>query len=278
MLNWVTNYFKSELDLASENFKIWEEWQKNQLPSHYIDSQLHTYIPPKKGYRNMYIKYCFGLFEQLIYLPENSEPINYFKLLITFYDKCKGYVRTFKGDPEGISLIRSIIKNEKLDELYNHNFNIYAYNYTAIHAHTVAYFSLSTLILFFISNYMHHKSYNSDIFPFINQDLCKTPYNNKIYGDISYVKTRPTSSIIIKDKTETSNIRPCNSWPSIVNNVNTPLKCVNCQRTSENYWGKHKLCLDCHLYKVCLICGGDYFCIASDNYPRCLLHQNMHNI
>jgi hypothetical protein len=270
----MTSYFKSDIDSALENFKSWEEWQNKQLPSHYIDCQLQSYIPNKPGFKNLYTKYCFGCFENLIYLPEYCDAIRYLTLLISVYDQCKGYVRTFKGDTAGITLIRKVIKNNNLDVLYEHDFNIYDYNYTKLHANTVAYHSLSTLILFFVSNYMHFKSYNANIFPHIDQDLCKNTYNAKIYGDISYVQSSKKSEAIkIKSKEDILTNKPCHSWPGINYNV-LPSKCDHCSRVCENYWGKNKHCLDCHLYKVCVICGGELFSIGKDNYPRCVLHQN----
>jgi hypothetical protein len=264
----------SDLELALENFKAWEEWQKKQLPSHFMDCQLQQYVPTKPGFKNLYAKYCFGTFDNLIYLPEHCEPIRYLTLLLSIYDQCKGYARFIvKGDPTGIALLRKVIKTNNLDFLYEHEFKIYAYDYTVLHAHTVAYHSLSTLILFLVSNYMHFKSYKSDIFPHIDYDLCKQAYQNKVFGDIAYVQThKSTSAIKIKAKTDLVANKTCNSWPN--NAVISQLKCEHCERICENYWGQHKHCLDCHLYKVCSVCGGSSFSIGKDNYPRCVLHQN----
>lgn len=274
MYSYITNYFKSDLETASDNFKFWLEWQSHQLASHFIDCPLQNVIPIKPGYKNLYTKYCFGCFDNLIYLPEHCDAIRYLILLLSVYDQCKGYLRTVKGDPVGITLIRKVIKNNNLDFLYEHDFKLYDYNYTKLHANTVCYHSLSTLILFLVSNYMHFKSYNSDIFPHIDIDLCKNAYNNKIYGDIAFIHNHKKSDAIkIKSKDDIiNNNKPCHSWPG-VNNV-LPNKCEHCNRVCENFWGKSKHCLDCHLYKVCIVCGGELFCIGKDNYPRCVLHQN----
>ena len=275
MYQFVHYYLSTNLELALENFKKWQEWQNKQGTSHFLDCPLSGYIPVKPGFKNLYVKYCFGHFENLIYLPEHCEPIRYLALLLSVYDQCKGYIRSIKGDPAGIILLRKVIKTQNLDELYEHDFHIYAYQYTTLHAHTVAYYSLSTLILFFVSHYMHFKSYKSDLFPHIDYDLCKNAYNVKSFGDVAYVQSK-TSAIKIKSKDDlVAHKPPCNSWPGINNTANTQQKCDNCERACENFWGKHKHCLDCHLYKVCSVCGGELFCIGKDNYPRCVLHQNM---
>lgn len=275
MISWIGNYFNTELENAIKNFDSWESWQKSQLKIHYIESNLSDYIYKKTGYKNSYIKYCFGDFENIYYMPENINEIAYFTLLLSTYDRCKGYLRSFKGDLTGINLLRKVVKDKNSDELYNHDFKIYDYNYTIIHAHTVSYFSLSTLIMYLVSNYMHFKSYNSDHFPHIDIELCKIAYNNKIYGDIIYINSNrelPRSNII-SIKTKENNTHPSNSWHG--KSVNTINKCSNCNRVCDAYWGKHKLCLNCHLYEVCSVCGGQKFSVGTDGYPLCVLHQNM---
>ena len=274
MLKWMGSYFNTEMETATQNFLAWEEWQQKQSKTHYIESYLSPYIPPKPGYKNLYFRYCFGDFENLIYMPETCNEGNYFNLLINTYDKCKGYLRSLKGDHLGMSLLRKAVADKNCDELYNHNFHIYNYNYTSIHAHTVAQFSLSTLIMLLVSNYMHAKSYNSDHFPHIDIDLCKNAYNTKVFGDITYVNTTVVrgSAMNIK-KSDAIGTRHCNSWPGPVHHL--PNKCTNCSRICENFWGNNKHCLDCHLYKVCFICGGQLFAIGKDNYPRCMIHQNL---
>ena len=274
MFSWL-GYFNSELENANQSFEQWEIWQQKQSKAHYIESYLGIYIPPKPGYKNLYFRYCFGDFENLIYMPETCNDLNYFSLIISTYDKCKGYLRSIKGDASGIYLLRKVVMNKNCDDLYNHDFNIYNYNYSRIHAHTVAQFSLSTLLMLFVSNYMHFKSYNSDHFPHIDVELCKNAYNTKVFGDITYVN--PSKSVIrgtpVAIKKSEGVTRNCNSWPGPIHNL--PKKCLECGRQSENFWGQNKHCLDCHLYKVCLICGGQLFTIGKDNYPRCIVHQNL---
>ena len=272
MLNWIGSYFTSELEIAIQNFELWETWQKNQTKTHFIESYLTSYIPPKSGYKNMYYRYCFGDFENLIYMPETCNDLTYFTLLISTYDKSKGYLRTIKGDSNGISLLRKVVNLKNCDELYNHNFNIYSYPYDRIHAHTVALNSLSTLLMMLVSNYMHFKSYNSDHFPHIDVELCKGAYNNKVFGDITYVNATKIIRAPIPIKKPETVVRNCNSWPgksTVLSN-----KCTNCTRVCDQLWGLNNHCLDCHLYKVCSVCGGQMFTVGRDSHPKCVLHQN----
>ncbi len=274
MLSWVSSYFTSELEMAIQNYELWSDWQKKQTKSHYIESYLTSYIPLKSGYKNMYFRYCFGDFENLIYMPETCNDLTYFTLLLSTYDSCKGYLRSIKGDSAGISLLRKVVYCKNCDALYDHHFNIYSYPYDRIHAHTVSQFSLSTLLMLFVSNYMHFKSYNSDHFPHIEVDLCKGAYNNKVFGEITYVNTTKTirAPIPIK-KTDASVVRNCNSWPEPRHSITN--KCSNCTRIADSLWGNHNHCLDCHLYKVCFICGGQMFTVGRDKLPRCQIHQNL---
>lgn len=295
MLTWVlsavNNYYDINVDTAQKNFLTWGQWQDKQPGGHFVDSSLAPYIPLKSGSNNIYMKYCFGCFSNLIYTHEHCDIIGYFTMLIHVYDQCKGYARTFKGDASGISLLRKVIMEKKADDLYNHDFQCYNYDYSVLHAHTVGYFSLSTLLMFFVSNYMYGKSYDNDYFPHIDIDECKKIYNKKTFGDISYVTpiTRSMSIGInssinksmnknvnkIHDREKQDKRMVCNSWPSIINNVNNPSKCAHCDRVCENLWGKMQHCLDCHLYVVCSECGGQKFTTGTDGYPRCALHKNL---
>ena len=277
MLDWIGSYFTTNND----QFQTWLQWQNKQLHSHFISSQYGVYINKKAGQRNVYFRYCFGDFDNLIYQPENVNEVNYIILLLDVYDKCKGYKRTLVGDHEGITLMRAAAETKKIDALYAFDFSPFSIPYHQLHAHTVAYFSLSTLILFLLSNYLHLKSYSNDIFPSININLCKNAYNNKVFGDIAYVVThnkiipKTTTTSIDIQKPKDTVTRPCNSWPGPINN--TINKCVNCKCVCENYWGEHKHCLNCHLFLVCFYCGSNtIFSISKKSgYPLCLLHQNM---
>lgn len=275
MITWLRDtYYKVDVESAQKNFAYWAEWQEKQPSSHFIECALSSYIPLKSGLNTIYMKYCFGHFSNLIYMPENCDIYAYINSLITIYDTCKGYVRTFKGDPIGIELMRKIIKDKKTDELYSHDFQCYNYNYKMLHGHTVGYHSLSTLLMFFLSNYMYYYSSCNDYFPYIDIDICKDIYNNKNFGDLCYINQvkKSTSSINIKMPEKKDKNITYNSWPSVINNANTS-KCESCERVCENFWGKKRHCLDCHLYKVCKECGGQVFTKNKEGYPVCILHQ-----
>lgn len=274
MLDWFNTYLVSN----ETPFQNWLTWQNKQSHSHFVSSPWASFINKKTGQRNPYTRYCFGDFDNLIYQPEQVSDINYITLLLDVYDKCKGYKRTLVGDYEGITLMRNALLEKKLDHLYTFDFTPYDYPYSQIHAHTVAYHSLTTLILFFLANYLHLKSYNHDRYPSININLCKNAYNSKVFGDIAYVISNSalvpkTQNITIQKPKDSA--RPCNSWPGPVNN--NLLKCSHCKCVCENYWGNHKHCLNCHLFRTCLVCGSDtIFSVSSkDGYGRCILHQNM---
>jgi len=286
MLDWLSSYIS--ITQTENQHQTWLEWQNKQLHSHFIASPWGHLINKKAGQRNMYHRYCFGDFDNLIYQPEQVSDINYITLLLNVYDQCKGYKRTLVGDYEGITLMRTALVEKKMDALYAFDFTPYAYPYHQIHAHTVAYHSLSSLILFFLSNYLHLKSYGNDTFPSINVTLCKNAYNSQTFGDIAYVATHKqllpkipkTTNVDIQkpiQKLKDTITRPCNSWPGPINQ--TLLKCSHCKSVCENYWGdqRHKNCLNCHLYKVCFVCGSDTIFSTSckTGYPVCIIHTNM---
>lgn len=252
MLQWLGSYFTSD-------YEVWLKWQDKQNKSHYVESTCT--IQPKVNH-NLYLKYCFGDFENLIFTPEQCSEMQYFTLLINTYDQCKGYLRNIKGESAGIALIRNAIKDNNFKELYQYPFTTYPYY--ELHAHTVAYFSLSTLLLFLASNYSHYKNQNC---PHINMELCKKAYQSKKFGEIANPILKSSQIAITQPKQE---IRQCHSWPT----HELSLKCAHCNRVAERLWGTLQHCLDCHLYKVCVVCGGELFSIGPDNYPRCILHQH----
>ncbi|HSW76425.1 MAG TPA: hypothetical protein VLG50_05245 [Candidatus Saccharimonadales bacterium] len=284
MLSWIGNYFNTEVVIAQQNFKMWQEWQNKQDSQHYLTSISSLYINQKANRKNIYHCYCFGDFENLIYTPEQCNEIDYISMLIHVYDNSKGYLRSVKGDIVGIKMLRTILVDQNMDPLYHFDFAPYMYPYDQIHAHTVAYFSLSTIILFLVSNYMHIKSYNADQFPSININLCKNAFTTKVFGDISYTVSRnnipivqkQSANIDIESVKNKDAVRVCHSWPG-ANHAAPINRCTNCKAVCENYWGTHKHCLNCHLYKVCFICGSDaVFSVSNrDNFLRCRLHINM---
>lgn len=62
------------------------------------------------------------------------------------------------------------------------------------------------------------------------------------------------------------------SWPR---NPSKCLRCKICTRVCENFWGKFDTCMDCHLKRICSICGTAAVIITpDDNLPKCHEHSN----
>jgi hypothetical protein len=225
----------------------------------------------------------------------NGNIFEYFKLLLDIYDVCKGYSRRLTGDPPGIFILRNSIKTKTTHELQNHGFAQYAYTYNNIHAHTVAQYSLSTLIMRLVENYMSYVNVCGYYTP-ISITLCKNSFNSNVFGKIF----DPTG--IVLASLDAPIVQPIlKSAPNIIsdnisNNISTDCRrrksedfkgmslprdsamCVRCQacsRITERSWGIHKACLDCHIKRICSKCGNAATVIGFDNFPKCQDHQNI---
>jgi hypothetical protein len=295
MLSWLWNNSKSE-----DEWVIWEEWQRAQPPVHYEKSAIYEYfiaydpqfIPPANNYgagaNSNYYWYCFGQFTPFIATPYNGggDLVGYVYVLLNLYDVCKGVSRRITGDPVGISLLRKVAKNRTLSFLHEHDFSQYDYDYTRLHAHTVVQYSLSTLIMRFVANYIAALACNKIVFP-IQSNKCKQAYNGYIFGDhrkvsdsttVNMNKNFPIKNDAITIQNNNNNNKPNHSehrnfsWPNDKTNLS---KCSVCKRVCENLWGKFNICLDCHVTRVCSRCGGHAIIIAPDGLPKCVLHQNV---
>ena len=281
MLDWLWS------NNPKDEWATWEEWQKLQPPIHYEKSVIYEYfiyyepnfIPPVNSVvteANKYLYwYCFGQFTPFIATRYNGggNIIEYILLLLKLYDTCKGLSRKIAGDPKCISLLRNVIKKRSISELREHNFSQYNYDYTKLHAHTVVQYSLSTLIMKFIANYIGSMEYQKNI-PIIQLENCRKAYNNYLFGDHPRepnYKPAPSIAIDISTSSKSSQEHRNFSWPE---DRSTIIKCNICKRACENLWGEYKVCLDCHTSRVCSKCGGNSIIIASDGLPRCFLHSN----
>ncbi len=195
--NILTWPFSSATTDNNADWKKWEAWQSMQLPLHFSTSNIYRFFldahPKYTPLSNSVIHqlncrgyvYCFGDFANLIVDPHgNSDKIvEYMILLVNVYDSCKGYTRKIKGDPEGISMLKNIISTKDISAMEDHDFNQYHYDYTKIHAHTVAAYSLSTLIMRLVSNYMyrleHYSKYQS-----IASNICQQAFEQCTFGII----------------------------------------------------------------------------------------------
>jgi len=277
-LTWTTTTHKDE-------WNTWEEWQQKQIPSHYIKSDIFQYYltqrpqfqPPQHavntGYNSQYYNYCFGDFTVLIVNPNGGgDVVTYLTILLDVYDICKGISRRITGDPLGISLLRNVVIKRSLVPLQEHDFNQYNYNCERIHAHTVAQYSLSTLIMICVSNYMYHIGTKGH-FISISRSSCQKAYNDYVFGvpnDHTNSKKQTqnnTTAINIPQKNNTSGAAL--SWPR--DNA-TCLRCQTCNRVTENIWGTFNACMDCHMKRICSKCAGPPVIISADNLPKCNIH------
>lgn len=260
-------------------WQTWLTWQGNQLQSHYERSEIYDYylsVYPSfrapgdavvYGTANEFYTYCFGNFAGFLVLPRQSANIiEYILLLLNLYDTCKGMTRKFT-DPAGIALLRQVILRKNTDLLTRHDFRLYEYSYEYIHAHTVVQYSLSTLIMRFISNYMSYIC-PSPKFPLIRFELCQQAYNEKRFGLI-YSKSLPIDIVPIPMNLSGQQSKGT-SWPLDKSLLN---RCSKCHRLTEHLWGSFHSCLDCHAKRICSMCGHPAILIASDDLPKCVIHQ-----
>ncbi len=273
---------------SNNEWHTWEIWQLNQPNPHFKKSEIFEYYrnyrinfyPPANNIltnnQNVakYYLYCFGDFTIFLVEPHNNA-IEYFTILLDVYDVCKGITRRLTGDPPGIILLRDSIKQKSLESLLRHNFEQYNYNYGILHAHTVVQFSLSTLIMRLVSNYLG-QIYQSINFPMIVLNNCIKAYNQYNFGypievslpipiEAPKISNSPVSSIEFNGEYSSS-------WPSLPKNLSN-LRCSKCNRISENLWGKFKVCLDCHMKRICSECGTTAVIIGVDHFPKCCKHQ-----
>lgn len=276
----------SELD-----FNSWKEWQKRQYSLHYERCDLFFHYkssrPLFKQPRESCIdkesyywySYCFGDFTCLIVEPSNAIYIyDYIKLLVDIYDVCKGMRRSITGDPIGITLLKKTISTGNLQPLHKHNFAQYNYDYSEIHAHTIAQYSLSTLLMRLLSHYLTFVSSYYGINGFaVDLSSCQRCLENRTFGEpkTKTIKTIGSKPVAIPNRISKSapseEIKPI-SWPYNKNDQGF-FRCKNCQRVTEIVHGDFHVCLDCHSLRICSKCGNPAVVIDSDDkLPKCQIH------
>lgn len=279
---------------VQEEWASWEEWQRKQSPSHYEQSAIfHEYLkqrayfqPPQnsclKGCNPEYYVYCFGDFAVLIISPHSGGSTNdimdYISLLLDVYDVCKGaLIRGIKGDPAGITMLRNVVISRSLNVLQSYNFGPSCYPYERIHAHTVAQYSLSTLIMRLVAHYLNHNGLKGQ-YPSITVGMCKSAFERRAFGNpiaTSVVMSAPSTPITIPtlSKPKQDEIHGY-SWPRNQTKRNPPsyLRCKICTRMAEGLWGDFEACIDCHLKRICSICKAPPTVIAADGLPKCNNH------
>lgn len=282
MLKTITDLINWSNTSQEEEWATWLEWQRNQPALHYEKSDVFQYYiknnvnfqPPRYScitsqYSKQYI-YCFGDFACLLVNQHGGGNIvEYFSILLDIYDTCKGSGRRIvKGDPEGIKLMREVIRKKSIHPIKNHNFKQYNYDYGMIHAHTVAQYSLSTLLMRLASHYMSYLMIQGDYYA-ITLQICQKSYDKTIFGEILSNTNVVTKPIDIPIKSTSDSGRPL-SWPI---DPAGGIRCKTCSRVTENIWGKFESCLDCHLKRICSDCGMQAVIIGNDTLPKCYYHQ-----
>lgn len=238
----LTNLLTWSNSSVEDEFNTWKLWQNSQPLSHYDKCDIFTYYLSKRQQfqipkntrvmkeNGIYYKYCFGDFSCLIVntnINNNVEDIvKYISLLLDIYDTCKGYSRMITKDPNGINLLRDIIQDKSLNPLKSFDFKDILYPFHEIHAHTVAQYSLSTLIMRIVLDYI------SQIFREFHYDIevsvCKRIFDNRTFGQIAEEKSseedtkRSTPLNIMIRKSDTS--FKSYSWSHNIDNY----QCNNC--------------------------------------------------
>lgn len=261
-----------------EEWEIWEEWQKNQSEDHFLKSEIFEYFKscqPNFDYPNpnpddKYLSYCFGDFTVFLVNPKNGgNVINYLSKLLLLYDTCKGFMRCIKGDPIGIARLREVVSRKSLEPLYTINLQNYYYDYTNIHSHTVVQFSLSTLIMRLVANYLAYLT-TKTFFVKISPSACKETFENVKFGSV----VNGTRQFIISEAVQIyPNAEPefkSSSWP---NQSYLLGKCKVCNKSTYTFWGEFQSCLDCYNYRICSECGVPGVMIGFDNLPKCEYHS-----
>jgi len=302
--DWISWYHSP----IQDEWATWEDWQFHQLPIHFEKSDIFQYyltrrpnfIPPINSClttcNNQYYIYCFGDFSSLLVSPHtvtNNLIIDYITILLDVYDVCKGIRRKLKvkGDPVGISLLRTIISTGKSNLLSTYDFSIYSYPYHSIHAHTVAQYSLSTLVMRLLSHYQHQTGPKTQ-YPHILVSKCKESFDKHLFGVPATTKSGllpilSSSSIAIpllpspRNSSKPDDIkghswpREPASFPAFPKDQSKFSRCKICSRVAENLWGTFDACLDCHTKRICTNCGIAATIITQAGFPKCLLHQKL---
>jgi hypothetical protein len=233
--------------------KRWIAFQDGQSEQFFEQSEIYTRYTTSLG-RNLMsqeidpgLNYCFGQFARFLTVPPETSTHGFsvwtlIADLLAIYDTCKGYRRYWLGDLEHISFIRSCLKHRDLQDLSSYNWLPYAYDYTKIHAHTVAVYSLSTLCMRLISHRLAAITKREDI-PYISADICNIVREQKCFAPKKGVRTvtQIISQIIPGAETNISLLEAKN--------------CPACSRIVTQLYSKHNVCLDCSLRRICYVCG-----------------------
>jgi hypothetical protein len=255
----LTNYLNTELS-AIDLQRCYEKWtqaESQQSELHYQHSTILDNFDIPIYYNNdenyQYFCYCFGDFTPLIsnHILSQQELLSLAQFLLKIYDQNKGYDRRLrKGDSLDIQNLRLFAQGEGFPILEKINFVKYHYPYYKIHAHSLAQYSLSILILRIME---HNLSYHYKNLRIIELNHCYNCYHNATFN-------------VLKDEHVHINI---GSWSSGMQLYS----CSNCKSSNERLWGKFKVCLDCYIHRLCRTCGATVQDNCTQHVPYCALHK-----
>lgn len=262
-----------ELVKSRSEQEAWKAWQDSQPPSHFHHSatfqSFRAAHPEFQGLDTKSshddrdaIAYCFGDYQSFVpcgYIG-SSTCERLLKSLIDLYDSGKGLMRIYLGDPPIIAALR-ICQLEKSSILSNLTLRESAYDYTFIHAHTAACYSLSTLVLLLAVNLVAMTNVHSRL-PQIDVRLCERCRREKVFGEpYSGIVRRP---LPIPGQDRGSEGRYGSLPEGLPGNF-----CSICDRATEKIYGRFRTCYDCYTCKICKVCGLTGTRLGTDRLPRC---------
>lgn len=185
--------------IVGDEWEDWERWQEQQNQAHYTNyAPMADYIKSQKWLSDIDnksranlsnktpIAYCFGTFYVFLSMVENKpDRKEYVKILLEAYDSVKGYGRRFfRSEDPLISALRQYViedgyRTEKIQKL---PLDSYLYPYGCLHAHTVAYFSLSKIIARLALNYILPPSSSMCKMVQISHPVCENAFQKAKFG------------------------------------------------------------------------------------------------
>lgn len=261
MLNWISSFTLSSEANTAELYKLYNDWaalEFEQNVEHYhtcailSNIQLPVLYTPDEYYQ--YVCYCFGDFTPLIsnHILTAQELITLSQTLLQIYDQHKGFDRKYrKGDPTDITFLRNFAQGEGWENIEKISFSKYHYPYHNLHAHTLANYSLSSLILRIVE---HNLAFQYNQFLAIDIQKCLEAYHNSTFAPV----IKNGNSVIF-----------ASSWSSGMEYR----YCPNCKNKCDSLCGKFQVCLNCYIYNICRTCGAKVSHYTNDHKPYCSLHQ-----
>jgi hypothetical protein len=134
---------------------VWATWELLQKRTHFLCYQpLQDYYKLKplpewlSGGISIFHERRFGLFSPLM-IPQKTalQIIELIKILIEIYDYCKGTLRFLRFDNPAIRALRLTVRFNSFLDISKEPTDQYYYDYNRVHAHTIAQYSLSTLLM-----------------------------------------------------------------------------------------------------------------------------------